>query len=322
MPNCDKSSDSSDTCSLSLSEIINGITEKSCNNSKKKQYYYNSSSNSDCSSSCNTECETTKTECETTKTECEETKIECETTKTECETTKSECETTKSECKKTKSECEKTNTECETTKTECETTNTECETTNTECETMNTGCEKNKSCNGCKKTVKHCNCESTKTVCKTLSKNYKIYKDCIMSNNEALCVLEFILNKLKDSLPVVVSRNMHQYTVKENINFIENFFDGVLCVASSNNICKKIKVKTCKVKNNSDRLEDRVYEMDISFKYCVAPKNFNYVFVWSKLTNNNDLSFNAIMMLVIKQIEFNIVQLKAQSTGVFFLQNK
>ena len=60
--------------------------------------------------------------------------------------------------------------------------------------------------------------------------------------------------------------------------------------------------------------------MDISYKDCVAPKNFHYVFFWSKLTNNNDLSFNAIMVLVIKQIELDIVQLKAQNTGVFFVK--
>jgi hypothetical protein len=141
-----------------------------------------------------------------------------------------------------------------------------------------------------------------------------------MSNNEALCVLEFIVNKLKDAMPVIVSRQMSQYTVKENINFVENFFDGVLCVASSNNICKKIKVKTCKVKNNEDKLDNRVYEVDISFNECVSPKNFHYVFYWSKLTNNNDTSFNAIMVLVIKQVEFDILQLRAQNTGVFFVK--
>lgn len=298
MPNCDKSSNSSDTCSLSLSEIINGLPEKSCNNSKKKHCYYNSSSSSDCSSSCNTECETSKTECETTKTECETSKTECETSKSECETSKTECETSKTECETSKSECETLSTECKTSK----------------------SCDTSVSCNSCKKKVDDCKCESTKSVCKTLSKNYKKYRDCIMSNNEALCVLEFVASKLKDAMPVIVSRNMSQYTVKENIDFVENFFDGVLCVASSNNICKKIKVKTCKVKNNCDKLENRVYEMDISYKDCVAPKNFHYVFFWSKLTNNNDLSFNAIMVLVIKQIELDIVQLKAQNTGVFFVK--
>jgi len=262
------------------------MTDKTCNNSKNNYYYYNTST---CSSSSTTE--SSKSKCD------------------ESTSSKSKCnDTSTSDC----------NTECETSKTcvtESRTTDTE---TSKTCDSSSTSKTEKVSCESCKCEKESCKCVSTKNTCKELSKKYKKYKDCITSNNEALCVLEFIQQKMKDALPIIVSRNMSNYTIRDNIDFIEKFFDGVLCVASSNTICKKIKVKTCKVKNNCEKLENRVYEMNINFEKCVASKNFTYVFPWSRLTNNTDFSFNACVVAVIGQVTADIVQLKAQNTGVFF----
>lgn len=279
----------SDTYSLSLSDIINCMSEKSNDKNQNHKYYYTSS------------CCDTSTEC-------------CDTSSKSCKTETCETDTcdTKTEC------CDTSSKSCDTSSKCCETSSKCCETSSKCCETSSKSCDDTKTCNDCNSCKSKCCCVSTKKTCKELCKNYKKYKDCIVSNNEAIVVLEFIHNKMKDALPVILTREMRKYSIRENIEFIEKFFDGVLCVSTSNNICKKINVKTCKIKNDCEKIDNRVYELKIKYQSCVASKEFTYVFPWSRLTSNNDVSFNAVVLVVIAQLSKDIIQLKAQNTGVFF----
>ena len=100
--------------------------------------------------------------------------------------------------------------------------NTDCCETNS-CDNNGNPCNDTNNCNEnqtmdcdccdtkCKK------CVSTKQTCEAICSNYNLYKDCIIANNEALVILEFILNKVKDAIPVIITRNACEYTIKENI---------------------------------------------------------------------------------------------------------
>lgn len=256
---CDKT----ETCSLSLSDIINCMTEKNCDNNN--YYYYTSS------------CCDTSTECYQTTEPCDD----CNDCNTDC------CET--NSCDNNCEPCNETN-NCNENKT-------------MDCDCCNTQCKK---------------CVSTKQTCEAICSNYNLYKDCIIANNEALVILEFILNKVRDAMPVIITRNACEYTIQENICFIEKFFDSVLCVASSNNICNKIVVKTCKIKNDCNKIDNRVYEIGLHYQTCVGNKEFCYTFQWKRLTANTTLSYKNIVAIIIRELEADIIQLKAENTGVFF----
>lgn len=256
---CDKT----ETCSLSLSDIINCMTEKNCDNNNN--YYYTSS------------CCDTSTECYQTTEPCDD----CNDCNTDC------CET--NSCDNNCEPCNETN--------NCN------ENQTMDCDCCNTKCKK---------------CVSTKQTCEAICSNYNLYKDCIIANNEALVILEFILNKVRDAMPVIITRNACEYTIQENICFIEKFFDSVLCVASSNNICNKIVVKTCKIKNDCNKIDNRVYEIGLHYQTCVGNKEFCYTFQWKRLTANTTLSYKNIVAIIIRELEADIIQLKAENTGVFF----
>lgn len=259
---CDKT----ETCSLSLSDIINCMTEKNCDNNNN--YYYTSS------------CCDTSTECYQTTEPCDDCN-DCDDCNTDC------CET--NSCDNNCNPCNETN--------NCN------ENQTMDCDCCDTKCKK---------------CVSTKQTCEAICSNYNLYKDCIIANNEALVILEFILNKVIDAMPVIITRNACEYTIQENICFIEKFFDSVLCVASSNNICNKIAVKTCKIKNDCNKIDNRVYEIGLHYQTCVGNKEFCYTFQWKRLTANTTLSYKNIVAIIIRELQADIIQLKAENTGVFF----
>jgi hypothetical protein len=136
-------------------------------------------------------------------------------------------------------------------------------------------------------------------------------------------MLEFIKNKLVAVQPNVVVRRVQNYPVQANIEWLENFVDTVFCVLRKNDAYKSIKVKDCKVKNNSDeRVSDRMYIVKAKFNNNghVQCKTVVLNFYWTRLTLNEARSYNGILDYTIKEIDDQVNAIKAENT-LPFLQN-
>jgi hypothetical protein len=133
--------------------------------------------------------------------------------------------------------------------------------------------------------------------------------------------LNFIKSKLIAVQPNVDLRNVSKYTVEQNINWVECFVDTLFCVLRKNDAYKIIKVKDCKLKNDSSEevVDNRTYLIQIKYtaKCEDVCKNLPLVFEWTQLTNNDAKSFNGILNTVVRQIDNYIKGYQAASTIPF-----
>ena len=253
---------SSDTFSISLSDICNNMSSSSSNN-----YYCSSSSDS---KSCSTSSDSKS-----------------------CSTSVSNCKP----CGKSSSSSNCTSVDSSS----CATSNS-C--SNTESSSCNDKCKP---------------CVDTKCQCKQLVKSYEKNKNNIKANNESSGILDFILKKFEDAKPVIAMRVMENYTVNQNIAWVESFIDKVLCVVAKNNVCKTVKVHVCKHKNDTEMVSNRIYTLKMTFEDPkVKSKEFVMDFQWRQLALNNNLAFIAIIKEVVKSLILVQVQLKAENSQVFF----
>lgn len=157
--------------------------------------------------------------------------------------------------------------------------------------------------------------------CEKLVKKYNCAKEELLAISDIIVVLNFVKSKLLAVQPNIDLRNVSKYAVKQNIDWIECFVDTLFCVLRKNDAYKIIKVKDCKLKNDtSDEVVDnRTYLVKI--KYCVKGnevcKNLPLVFEWTQLTNNDAKSFKGILNAVIRQIDNYIKGYQAASTVPF-----
>ena len=162
-------------------------------------------------------------------------------------------------------------------------------------------------------------CVDTKCQCKQLVKSYEKNKNNIKANNESSGILDFILKKFDDAKPVIAMRVMENYTINQNIAWVESFIDKVLCVVAKNNVCKTVKVHVCKHKNDTEMVSNRVYTLKMTFEDPkVKSKEFVMDFQWRQLVLNNNLAFIAVIKEVVKSLFLVLVQLKGENAEVFF----
>ena len=131
-------------------------------------------------------------------------------------------------------------------------------------------------------------------------------------------MLEFIKNKL---IAVIPNIKMHHFSpvVHNNIEWFECFVDTLFCVLRKNEAYKVIKVKDCKLVNDSDRLSDRTYIIKIKYenKNEVITKTLAITLYWSTLTFNDASGFISVLKYTTNEIDDEIAILRAESTVPF-----
>ena len=191
---------------------------------------------------------------------------------------------------------------------------------NTTCKTSSSSthesCRSNK-CDSIKSEL--CEKECYKN-CEKLVKKYNCAKEELLAISDIIIVLNFIKNKLIAVQPNVVLRHVEKYYVSENISWIECFVDTLFCVLRKNEAYKVIKVKECKLKNESDELIDsRTYLIKIKYltKSGENCRNIPLIFNWNQLTSNDSKSYNGILNTVCRQIDEYVKGYQAAGTIPF-----
>lgn len=157
--------------------------------------------------------------------------------------------------------------------------------------------------------------------CEKLAKKYNCAKEELLAISDIIVVLNFIKSKLVAVQPNIDLRDIHKYTVEQNIDWVECFVDTLFCVLRKNDAYKIIKVKDCKLKNDSSEyvVDNRTYLIKV--KYCTKSgeqcRNLPLVFEWTQLTNNDAKSFKGILNTVVRQIDNYIKGYQAASTVPF-----
>ncbi len=156
--------------------------------------------------------------------------------------------------------------------------------------------------------------------CEKLAKKYTCAKEELMAISDIIVVLNFIKSKLQAVQPNIDLRDVSKYAVQDNINWVECFVDTLFCVLRKNEAYKVIKVRDCKLKNDSEnQIDNRTYLINI--KYCTktgeACRNLPLLFEWNQLTGNDAKSYKGILNKVIKQIDDYIKGYQAASTIPF-----
>jgi hypothetical protein len=195
----------------------------------------------------------------------------------------------------------------------------------TESSTCESSCTSNssssKSCSKCDD-VSSSKCEKQcYKKCEKLVKKYNCAKEELFAISDIIVVLNFIKAKLVAVQPNIDLRNVSKYTPEQNINWIECFVDTLFCVLRKNDTYKIIKVKDCKLKNNSsdEVIDNRTYLIKIKYnvKGDEVCRNLPLVFDWTQITNNDAKSFKGILNNVVRQIDTYIKGYQAASTVPF-----
>lgn len=178
-----------------------------------------------------------------------------------------------------------------------------------------------KSCSKCDD-VSSSKCEKASyNKCEKLVKKYNHAKEELLAISDIIVVLNFIKAKLVAVQPNIDLRNVSKYTPEQNINWLECFVDTLFCVLRKNDAYKIIKVKDCKLKNDSsdEVIDNRTYLIKIKYsvKCDEVCRNLPLVFDWTQITNNDVKSFKGILNNVVRQIDTYIKGYQAASTIPF-----
>lgn len=202
-------------------------------------------------------------------------------------------------------------------KSTCKTTESSCISNTDNCSSKNNS-KHNKKCDDVDSS--HCEKPSYKK-CEKLVKKYNCAKEELLAISDIIVILNFIKSKLTAVQPNIDLRNITKYPVQENIDWVECFVDTLFCVLRKNDAYKIIKVRDCKLKNDSNEcvVDNRTYLIKV--KYCTKSgeqyKNIPLVFEWMQLTNNDAKSFKGILNSVIRQLDNYIKGYQAASTIPF-----
>lgn len=139
-------------------------------------------------------------------------------------------------------------------------------------------------------------CLSNKCACGELSKKYKKMRECIALNKVALEIISFVSEKLVQLKPAMFVRDVTAYPISSNVAYIEEFFDKVLCVVTNNKLHKHYKITSCKLANNVDTLSNRLYTITIkSTHHHLCPVVIDVPFDFTLLTNNTPIAYGAVI---------------------------
>ena len=204
----------------------------------------------------------------------------------------------------------------------CKTTISSSTSTSTSCDNSSKSCDSSsKSCSKCDD-ISSSKCEKPcYKKCEKLVKKYNCAKEELLAISDIIVVLNFIKSKLIAVQPNIDLRDISKHTVEQNIDWVECFVDTLFCVLRKNDAYKIIKVKDCKLKNDSSDsvVDNRTYLIKIKYntKSGEQCRNLPLVFEWTQLTNNDSKSFKGILNAVVRQIDNYIKGYQAASTVPF-----
>lgn len=157
--------------------------------------------------------------------------------------------------------------------------------------------------------------------CTKLVKKYNCSKIELLAIKDILLILNFLANKIKAVQPNVFIRDVSNYTVVENIAWLESFIDTLFCVLRKNEAYKIIKVTECKLKNDSDcqLYVNRTYLIKVQYKSKEGPqcRIIKLDLQWSQLTNNTAKAYNNVLDYSISDLNKQITGYEAASTIPF-----
>lgn len=171
----------------------------------------------------------------------------------------------------------------------------------------------------CDSDSKKCEKQSYKK-CERLVKKYNCAREELLAISDIIVVLNFIKSKLTAVQPNIDLRHVSKYTIEQNIDWLECFVDTLFCVLRKNEAYKVIKVKECKLKNDSENvIDNRTYLIKVKYhtKNGEACKNIPLVFQWKQLTGNDAKSYKAVLNIVCREIDNYIKAYQAASTVPF-----
>jgi hypothetical protein len=164
-------------------------------------------------------------------------------------------------------------------------------------------------------------CKSIATnECINLVKKYNCSREELLAISDIIIVLNFIKSKLTAVQPNVILRDTTQYSIEDNIAWLESFVDTLFCVLRKNEAYKVIKVKECKITNDSETtISNRTYIIEIKYnvKNCEKCNKIPLTFEWTQLTNNTSKSYNAVLNGTVHQLDEEIKAYQAKSTIPF-----
>jgi hypothetical protein len=123
--------------------------------------------------------------------------------------------------------------------------------------------------------------------------------------------------KLASLVPVMQVRDVTLYTQQQNIQWIEDFFDNVLCVVDSNKLYKYVKISSCKVVNNNDVISNRLYTVTLKYKSGACPLVVKIPFDFSLLSHTGPLAYVAVINISVKILAAQAVELNSSNLQVF-----
>jgi hypothetical protein len=233
-------------------------------------------------------------------------------------------------CPESSSLCPDSNSLCPDSNSLCPNSSSVCADSSSSCATYSdkTSCSNTDGSISCKPCDRKCDSDKCEKldgkVCEKLVKKYNCSREELLAIADIIMMLNFIKSKLTAVKPNVLLRRTEKYLVHENIAWLESFVDTLFCVLRKNEAYKIIKVKECKLKNDSDEFtSNRTYLLKVKYntkKGCVT-RNIPITFQWSQLTNNQSAAYNSVLDLTIRQITNEITVLDAASV-VPFLHNK
>jgi hypothetical protein len=114
-----------------------------------------------------------------------------------------------------------------------------------------------------------------------------------------------------------MARDVTKYSIVQNAEWIESFFDNVLCVVDSNKVYKYVSISSCKVLNDTSVVSNRLYTVTLKYKTGPCPLVIDVPFNFSLLTHNTPISYVAVMNIAIKILKLQAVNLNSANLQVF-----
>lgn len=237
---------------------------------------------------------------------------------TRCSSSSSKSSSSSSNTSKSTCSSEQTYSDNSTSRT-TESTHKSCDSSSTTCDTSSSS--SSKSCSKCDD-MSSSKCEKPcYKKCEKLVKKYNCAKEELLAISDIIVVLNFIKSKLIAVQPNIDLRDICKYSVEQNINWLECFVDTLFCVLRKNDAYKIIKVKDCKLKNDSSDcvVDNRTYLIKVKYQTKTGEecRNLPLLFEWTQLTNNDAKSFKGILNIVVRQIDNYIKGYQAASTIPF-----
>ncbi len=136
-------------------------------------------------------------------------------------------------------------------------------------------------------------------------------------NKVVLEIISFMQDKLVKLKPAMFYRNVSSYAISQNVTYVEDFFDKVLCVVANNKLYKDYKVTSCKIANNPDVVSNRLYTVTINSKNNLCPIEVLIPFDFTLINFNTPLGWGAIINIALRALNAKLTQLNTQNLAPY-----